>query len=347
MTTRIRQRITLGNEVQWVTGRTQRELIDNVIRLTLNHVAGMPTNSKRAHSFSSYARNWMTLYKENCLKHTTLREYHSILKKHLIPAFGDMDISTITTDDIQRFMNTKADMARKSIHEMQMLLSMILESAVEDDLLPRNPARSKRLKNPSRKVTTRKALTLAELADIITHLPLLTEQRDRMMLALLIYTEMRRDEVLGLRWEDIDLARDLIHVRRGVTYNGNQPIIDTPKTAAGIRTIPLPTELRNHLHPEAPNIYLVGGMDAPITEKTFIRMWQRIGRLIDLHGATPHVFRHTYMTFAQRARIPVKTLQSIGGYADLATLQDRYVHTQNEDIEAAREAINGMFSPSL
>ena len=54
------------------------------------------------------------------------------------------------------------------------------------------------------------------------------------------------------------------------------------------------------------------------------------------------------MTFAQRAQIPVKTLQAIGGYADLATLQDRYVHTQNEDIEAARSAIDGMFSsPSV
>ncbi len=84
--------------------------------------------------------------------------------------------------------------------------------------------------------------------------------------------------------------------------------------------------------------YVVGGKPTPISEKTFIRMWQRIERTIDLHGATPHVFRHTYMTFAQRAQIPVKTLQAIGGYADLATLQDRYVHTQNEDIEAARGA---------
>ena len=89
----------------------------------------------------------------------------------------------------------------------------------------------------------------------------------------------------------------------------------------------------------------MGGQDKPISEKTFIRMWQRIGRLIDLHGATPHVFRHTYMTMAQRANVSMKTLQTIGGYSDLATLQDRYVHTQQEDIEAARNTINHMFPP--
>jgi integrase len=345
MTTRIRQRITLGDNSHWVSGRNQRELVENAVNLTLAYTTAPSPATKPTHDFQSYAETWLTLYKVNCLKHTTLREYTSLLNKHLIPAFGAMDISAITTDDVPRFMNSKADMSRKSIHEMVMVLGMILESAVEDGFLPRNPARSKRLKNPSRKVSPRHALTSAELADIIEHLPMLSEERDRMTLALLIYTGMRRDEVLGLRWEDIDLAQGLIFVRRGVTYKGNQPCIDTPKTAAGIRMIPLPIELRTHLRPEAPLHYLVGGQDKPISEKTFIRMWQRIGRLIDLHGATPHVFRHTYMTMAQRANVSMKTLQTIGGYSDLATLQDRYVHTQQEDIEAARNTINHMFPP--
>jgi len=348
MTTRIRQRITLGNEVQWVTGRTQRELIDNVIRLTMQHAAsGTPMRDRKTHDFQSYARNWMALYKENHLKHTTLREYASVLKKHLIPTFGEMDVSAITIDDVQRFMNSKSNMSRKSIHEMVMVLGMILECAVEDGLLPRNPARSKRLRNPSRKVTTRNALTSAELTDIISHLHLLTEERDRMMLVLLIFTGMRRNEVLGLRWDDVDLTGGTIHVLRGVTYKGNLPQISTPKTAAGIRQIPIPAVLRQWLIPGDKDCYVVGGTASPISEKTFIRMWQRIERTIDLHGATPHIFRHTYMTFAQRAQIPVKTLQAIGGYADLATLQDRYVHTQCEDIEAARGAIDGMFLPPL
>ena len=104
---RIRQRITLGNEVQWVTARTQRELIDNIIHLTLKHAEGCSSGGRKTHDFQSYATNWMKLYKENCLKHTTLREYASILKKHLIPAFGDTDISAITIDDVQRFMNSK------------------------------------------------------------------------------------------------------------------------------------------------------------------------------------------------------------------------------------------------
>ena len=97
----------MGNEVQWVTARTQRELIDNIIHLTLKHAEGCSSGGRKTHDFQSYATNWMKLYKENCLKHTTLREYASILKKHLIPAFVDTDISAITIDDVQRFMNSK------------------------------------------------------------------------------------------------------------------------------------------------------------------------------------------------------------------------------------------------
>lgn len=244
-------------------------------------------------------------------------------------------------------MNSKAAMSRKSIREMVMVLGMILESAAEDGILSRNPARSKRLKNPSQKITIRNALSTEELNDIIYHLPQLPREQEKLFLALLIYTGMRRNEVLGLRWEDIDLAGGIIYVLRGVTYKGNTPQISTPKTAAGIRQIPIPAALRQWLIPGEKNFYVIGGQETPITEKSFQWMWRRIGESIDLHGATPHIFRHTYMTFAQRAQVSTKTLQAIGGYADLATLQERYVHTQQEDIEAARAAIDGMFSPVL
>ena len=59
------------------------------------------------------------------------------------------------------------------------------------------------------------------------------------------------------------------------------------------------------------------------------------------------MFRHTYMTFADRENVPLKTLQSIGGYADIYTLKNRYTHTQSEDIEHARQRIENIFSPAL
>lgn len=348
MAKRIKQRVNIGGTIHWISGYSQKELIENAIKLATEKCGNnVPPPEEAPHLFAPYAENWMRLYKENCLKHTTLREYASILNRHLLPAFGDMDIRILTIDDIQRFMNSKAAMSRKSIHEMVMVLGMILESAVEDGILLRNPARSKRLKNPSQRVMKRNALTSEELMDVVYQLPQLAREQERLFLSLLIYTGMRRNEVLGLRWSDIDLPGGIISVRRGVTYKSNLPQISTPKTAAGVRQIPIPSVLREWLIPKEKDCYVIGGQDCPITEKSFQWMWRRIAATIDLHGATPHIFRHTYMTFAQRAQVATKTLQTIGGYADLATLQDRYVHTQREDIEAARGVIDSMFSPAL
>ncbi len=238
-------------------------------------------------------------------------------------------------------------MSRKSIHEMVMVLGMVLESAMEDEIITRNPARSKRLKNPSKKTTVRNALEREQVADILANLHRLTDERDIILLTLLIYTGMRRDEVLGLKWENIDFKHNLIHVVRGVTFKCNLPHIDTPKTDAAIRSIPIPAALRQYLHPQANHLFVIGGGEQPITEQTMKRMWERIKRTINVYGATPHVFRHTYMTFADRENVPLETLQSIGGYADIYTLKNRYTHTQQEDIEHARQRIENMFSPAL
>lgn len=344
MVKRLRQRIHIGDEVRWVTGNSLQELLENTIKIATGRCAAeLPAQEELPCLFSHYAANWMATYKANCLKHTTLREYTAILNRHLLPVYGQRDIRSITTDNIQQLMNEKASLSRKSIHEIVMVLGMILESAMEDGLIARNPARSRRLRNPSSKETKRNALTREQTDDIIQHLSCLVEERDRTMLALLLYTGMRRNEVLGLRWADVNMNQQMITVSRGVTYKGNQPVISTPKTAAGIRQIPIPAALCQWLIPRHENLYVIGGQSTPITETTFKRMWERISKSIDLYGATPHVFRHTYMTFAQRAQLPTKTLQTIGGYADLATLQNRYIHTQLEDMEAARKALNSLF----
>lgn len=346
MAKRLKQKIQINGQIKWVTGYSHQEVLDNAIQqVTASLTAEANNRMEDLHPFAPYAKNWLSLYKENTLKHTTLREYTTLLNKHILPSFGEKDIRDITTDDIQRFMNSKADMSRKSIHEMVMVLGMVLESAVEDGILTRNPARSKRLKNPSKKKTVRNALEREQLMDIIANLHRLTDERDVLLLALLIYTGMRRDEVLGLKWENIDFEHGFIHVVRGVTFKCNLPHIDTPKTDAAIRSIPMPAALRQHLHPKADHLFIIGGGEHPITEQTMKRMWERIRKTINVYGATPHVFRHTFMTFADREAVPLKTLQSIGGYADIYTLKNRYTHTQREDIEHARKRIDHMFLP--
>ena len=81
----------------------------------------------------------------------------------------------------------------------------------------------------------------------------------------------------------------MIHVKRNVTHpQRNQPEITTPKTKAGMRTIPLTEPLKDILLPTKPKGFIIGG-DNPLTLSAFRAMWKRIVNTIDLHGATPHI----------------------------------------------------------
>ena len=76
----------------------------------------------------------------------------------------------------------------------------------------------------------------------------------------------------------------------------------------------------------------------------FQRAWQRIEKTITLHGATPHIFRHTFLTLSASSGIDFKTLQALAGHSDIQITMNRYVHTQKDNIIKARETfVNQVF----
>ena len=206
-----------------------------------------------------------------------------------------------------------------------------------------NPTESKRLFMKGTK-TKREALKDNQIKEIIKNLSLL-EAKDRIPLAILLYTGMRRVEMLALRWEDIDWKRRLVHVERAITFQDNQPVLGKTKSDAGIRAIPLEDELAGILKPYRQlNGFVVGDGINPLTERTFTRMWQRIEKTIPLYGATPHIFRHTYITLVASSGIDIKTLQTIAGHSDIKMTMDRYAHSREEKIMEAGPAISRVFA---
>ena len=190
----------------------------------------------------------------------------------------------------------------------------------------------------------REALRDCDVKEIMDKLSLL-EAKDRIPLAILLYTGVRRGEALGLRWENLDWKKGVIHIEQAVTFLNNQPVLGETKSDAGIRTVPFDERLMDVLRPYRQIVgFIVGDGITPMTERTFTRMWQRIGRTIDLHGATPHTFRHTYITLAASSGIDVKTLQSIAGHSDIKMTMDRYAHKRDEKIVEAGARIRDVFS---
>ena len=156
MSKRIQQRATINGITKWLSGTTQQEIFDAYLRFAIDMGAVLPAGeaAQKKNSpviFETRAWKWFQLYKVGKVRLTTLANYETYLKKHLLPHFGERDIRSITIDDVQEFLNLKSDYAKKTVEELWITLSMILEAAREDGLIPLNPAKSKRLKNPSRK----------------------------------------------------------------------------------------------------------------------------------------------------------------------------------------------------
>ena len=338
-----KQRVKIGVDesktpiYKWAVGHSIDEMNDAIVRIYVEHGlidkflhtdrSSIPSK-KEIPKFKPYALKWFDTYKRTTLKPTTLQGYTSNMTKHLFPAFGNMRLDEITTDSVQQFLNNCAHLAQNTVHTMFVLFSEIMDSAFEDRYIQNNPAKSKRITIPSTKKKERQALSPEQLRLIIAQISeKLTDVTERRLMALLLFTGMRRGEVMGLRWEDIDFEKRLIAVNRAVSYTTNQPIISTPKTKSGKRVIPLDDQLADFLMPHLDTGYVIGGKEPPTLMVTR-RLLRNLEKKIDMFGATPHVFRHSYISALAEAGVDLKTIQQISGHSNVTTTMGIYAHTR-------------------
>ena len=354
MAKRFQQRAVINGKVKWLSGETQQDIFDAYLQCAIEAGLVVLPNSNQViiqppaeNLFENRAWKWYNLYKVGKVRAKTLANYEGYLKKHLLPYFGQCDISSITIDDVQEFLNSKAAYSKKTIEELLLTLGMILNAAKEDGLISINPAKSKRLRNPSTKKTVREALTSAEADDIESHLQDIPQLRDRRYVAMLLKFPARCEDIRGLQIKNFNFSEQTVSITQGVTYAKGHTIIGDPKTPAGKRKmLILPGLLetlelsQNELND--PEAYVLPSLDDPHISLSFhadMRLWERVKKSINVYGKTPHCFRHTFATRAHRAGVDDKTLQTMGGWKDLATMKNIYVHTQDEDLEIARKIL--------
>lgn len=324
-----------GSKV-WITGNTIDEAFQNYQARFGGGAAGTSTSdSPTAPMFGAYTDEWWELYKVPKLRPTTMKTYRNLLDKHILPYFAGKALDTIDTNSVQRFFNGRNGLSKSTARQMRIILHQIFRAAMEDGYTQRDPTASTRLTLPTR-TAMREPLATADYADVMRNLQQL-QPNDYLLVALLAYTGVRRSEALGLQWGDVDLDKRIIRIFRSVTFVSNQPIVGEPKSKAGYRKLPIIPALEVVLRANVaePSVYVVGGGDTPITQSRYDRAWKRISKTVNLYGATAHILRHTFMTLLASTNADVKTLQAIGGHADMRTTMNCYVHTRDEGIIAA------------
>ena len=345
---------------KWACGNTKEELNESIFNLLSEARASQRSQevAKRVLLWEEYADNWFNVFHVNKVRAKTLAKDTSLFKNHIRPAFAGIPIDKITPAAVQEYLRTKSSYCQSQVRDIMSMLKGVFDYAVDDDAIVRNPMHSRQVFNSSTKADRpRKALLPAEQADIIAHLDDLRDVRDRYgdslnalrFMALLMFTCLRPCEIYGLRWEDIDVERMTISVKRDLVFVSNKGIIGDTKTPESAREVPFDEALLNYLKPiEASGFVLhltaPGKTDEHFTEQAARNMWKRIIKTIDVHGMTPYVGRHTFATNMSRSGVPMRTAISMMGHKDERMLLRRYTHTYEQDLIDATKSVSSYLS---
>lgn len=195
---------------------------------------------KRRDSFATYADAWLAQrrVRGRPLKPRTRAHYRSLLDDVLVPAFGPVAVRNVTTESIRTWHAGLGDSTPTKTAHAYALLRAILQTAVDDDILPANPAKI-RGAGQSRRTSRTEPATLEQLAIIVQNSP----ERYRLMVLLAAWCAMRYGELVELRRSDVVESTGTVKIRRAVTWADGVAIIGTPKSDEGTRDVAIPPHL--------------------------------------------------------------------------------------------------------
>ena len=297
--------------------------------------------------FGEWIDFWYKYFSSPKLRPTTQATYENRIYGHIIPSIGKIPISKLTQNDLQQFYAKLKRTGRKvnvelkgtgvsdrMVRSCHALCRSSLEKAVEEGLITRNPSIGCKL--PPKKNGEMKVLTQNEIVRLLNQA---YDEGYYEMFLLELTTGMRRGEILGLKWRDLNLETGELNIKRQLTTKG----ISVPKTKSSIRTILLPPDMLELLREMKKTAKYDWIFPSPVKEgeprnptaitKRFRLMLERA----HCKHVRFHDLRHTFATMALENGMDVKTLSAMIGHVSSETTLNIYSHVT--DIMRAQAAV--------
>ena len=303
---------------------------------------------------------WMDVWIENCAKikvrpssHQTYRGY---IDNHIKPNIGDVPLNKLSSLHLQKLYkkllaggrvdriearDQPKGLSAKTVRNINQVISSAMDFAKDQKLISSNPTDGCAL--PKLEHKEMKTLPVEQLTSF------LREAKESGVFELYyieLATGLRRGELLGLKWEDIDLSQGNLRVQRQIArINGE--IIEAPlKTKNAYRTLPLSTDavdvLREQRKKSGSSPYVfpspTGG---PISPDSILHMLHRVLKRAGLAQVRFHDLRHTFATLALQNGVDIKTVSGMLGHYSAGFTLDTYTHVTTS---AKKEAANTMGS---
>jgi len=348
-------RYTSGAKRKTIYGKTRSEVAEKLAKAVVDRTGGL-TYDAGSMTVAEYPQGWLTDAVRDTVRQRTYERYEQIVRVHLIPAWPRMKLKKLTPADVRRLYQEKLDsgLAPRTVQYIHSTLHKALKQAVADGLIPRNVAAAVKAPRPKKKeirpLSPEQVCTLLEAA---------RSDRFEALYVLAVHCGLREGELLGLKWEDLDLEAGTLAVRRTLSETRTGHLFEAPKNGKG-RNIKLTAgaveALKRHRKRQLEErmrlarLWEDHGLVFPnqvgktmnasnLTSRSFKPILERAGLP---HSVRLHDLRHTCATVLLSRNVHPKFVQELLGHANIAITLNTYSHVlpgMGDQTAAAMESV--------
>jgi len=221
----------------YVSGKTRDEVHDKLIEALGNRAQGFvfDTGSLKV---GEYLVRWLEDSVRGTVRVSTYEVHRHMLQPHIVPALGHLKLKDLNPMHIRGFYREKLDsgLSAATVRKMHSILHKALKQAVLDGLVPRNVCEA--VKPPKVK---HKEITPLDREQAKALLKAASGDRLQALYVLAVHTGMREGELLGLKWEDVDLKHGMLRLRHALVREGGKTVLGDLKTPKSRRSVRLTT----------------------------------------------------------------------------------------------------------
>ncbi len=278
----------------------------------------------------------------------THQGYELIVRRHIVPVLGRKRLRTLSVPDVRNLVGRLEDagMGTRGIQQTHAVLRNALQSAMRDELVVRNVAKLVQVKTPRYEVG--RGLSVDQARTLLR-----STRSDRLhaLYVLAVYLGLRRGEVLGLRWANVDLEDGFLQVTHTLQRVDGVLRFQPPKTRHSRRTIPLPAPcleaLRAHRVAQGKERLAAGGVwfdmgmvfttaiGTPIEPDNLRRSWYVARKVLGDPPPRFHDLRHTCVSLLLAEGAPPHVVQQIVGHSAIDVTMTIYAHASLEEKRTA------------
>jgi integrase len=341
---------------KYVSGKTRAEVNRKVTTLRAQHQSGIPIGTA-VPTVKAFLEDWLETSVKPHTRQRTYDSYKSHVRVHLIPAIGRHKLDKLTPQHVTTMLAEKkaAGVSGAMLVKIRGTLRNALNEAMRMELVSRNVATLTRA--PAVEAFEPKPLTPDELARFLAAAK---DDRLEALFVSAVWLGMREGELLGLRWQDIDVDGKMLTIARQLQWTNEKPkrpVLTEPKTDRSHRRLPLPDpvvrslikhrtaqleeklENRPRWKGDAWGLVFTTTVGTPIDASNLTKAYRATLERAHIDRRRFHDLRHSTGTFLAARNIHPRVIMEILGHSQISTTMNTYTHV---DLSTMRDALDSL-----